>query len=411
MVIGWSRVGTSSQPSPMKISETPARFAALRRARDRAAITLCGLAFFCALVGFFDPASAQGTKKGSETAEEYLEKGVAFLKEKRPQSAAEALKKATELDPNNWKAYYDLGLAYHFWSGRVDEKTKSRRKGTSRDELLDQAKASYLKSIELNDTNLKAYRNLGMIQVYRRDYKEAADTFKKGLDTCADTGPKKTVEQVEGYYKIAKAIEQHYISGIMGIDFGMPLADFRKEVKARDEADDRYHSYLTTVHFTVNSPDIDRNVVAWFLVDRAFSPLVGMFYSITRPSSQDPLTFLKLRYPREVALGARTVDMSSEHRATAEQDLIWRGDHTLALSRTQVVVEKVSKGTLAVGRILVAEVHKELAEVVEERMKSKGVATDILKYILDTSYEMGKDVLDYDLQQIKERLSGTGKTR
>ena len=371
---------------------------------------LCCLLLICGGLSFLGPVISQAAEKGTETAKEYVEKGIALLKEKNPEAAVVAFTKATQLDPKDARAFYNLGLAYHFQSGRAWKRKKADEKELSRAELLDKAKKNYLKSLELDDKNLKAYRNLGMIAAYRKDFEAAAEYFKKGKDNCAETAREKALDRMDDYYKIAKAVQQPYISGIVGIDFGMSFKDFRKEVKKRDERNDKFHPYLHTAHFTVNSPDIDRNVVAWFLVDRAFSPLVGMFYSITRPSGEDPLAFLKLRYPKEVHLGARTVDMSNESMGREETDLIWRGEHTLALSRIQVFdVSKTAGRPVKFGRILVVEVDKELSEVVEKRMKRKGVTRDMLKYMLDTSYDMGKPVLDFEIDRLRQKFGDTKK--
>ncbi len=375
---------------------------------------LCCLIVICGGLCLARTAEAQDEKKGAGTANQFLEQGVDLLKKRDPAGAMGPLTKATELDPKNWRAFYNLGLAYHFMSASVGKRPESRKETPARAEYLKKAEDNYLKSLKLNDTNVKAYRNLGMIAVYRKDFKAAAEFFKQGKKKCADTAPAKALDRLDEYYQIAQAVQHRSISAIMGIDFGMSLQEFRREARELDEIEDKFHPYLTMVHFTVNNPDLDKHVVAWFLTDRAFSPLVGMFYSITKPPGQDPLVLLKLRYPKVTSVGARSVDRSGDSGEQGESDFQWKGDRTMALSRFQVFEASSSgssKQVQQIERVLVAEVDKELAEVVEKRVKRRGVARDLLKYILDTSYEMGKAGLDYDIKRLQEKSGGKPKTK
>ena len=101
-----------------------------------------------------------------QTAKDWFIKGYAAHKNNNYDAAIECYNKAIELDPNNAKAYNNLGLAY-----RVGKKD------------YDKAIDYYNNAIELDHNYAAAYNNLGVAyRVGRKDYDKAIECYNKAIE-------------------------------------------------------------------------------------------------------------------------------------------------------------------------------------------------------------------------------------
>jgi len=98
-----------------------------------------------------------------EDYEAYVELGAFYHAQNKLENAEDVLKKAAELDRGNEMAYGGLGMVY-----------QEQRKFKNAEEMFE-------KAIELNPDNEWAYVELGWAYYSQGKFKEAEDTFKQGI--------------------------------------------------------------------------------------------------------------------------------------------------------------------------------------------------------------------------------------
>ena len=97
----------------------------------------------------------------SQSAEEYLERGLNLSEQNEFVEAIEAYSQAIDLDPDNALAYYNRGLAfYHLRNHNA-------------------ALADFNKTIELKPEVASTYKNRGLILMYLEDYEGAIADFER----------------------------------------------------------------------------------------------------------------------------------------------------------------------------------------------------------------------------------------
>lgn len=115
-------------------------------------------------------------------------------------SAIDLWSHAISFKPNSWSNYYNLGLAYlqeknYEEAARQTEKSLDYQAFDRREDLIrvnlglakkglgktEEAKADFLKALEVNPKSIEATTNLGALLFDQGNYREAETQFKKGL--------------------------------------------------------------------------------------------------------------------------------------------------------------------------------------------------------------------------------------
>ncbi|MDJ0691941.1 MAG: tetratricopeptide repeat protein [Xenococcaceae cyanobacterium MO_188.B32] len=134
------------------------------------------------------PLNAQPVQ--SQSAEEYLERGLNLSEQNEFVEAVEAYSQAIDLDPDNALAYYNRGLAFYYL----------RNHGA--------ALADFNQTIELKPDVAATYEKRGLILMYLEDYEGAIADFEQAAQLTPDDAHlylgKGLATVLEG--KIAKAI-------------------------------------------------------------------------------------------------------------------------------------------------------------------------------------------------------------
>jgi len=127
-----------------------------------------------------------------------LVEGTDFFKQGKYQEAIESFEKVTHRFPENFQAFYNLGLS-HLRNGDIDEAIISIEKAIElkpdlveayfvlgecyfNKEDSDKAMAAFSKASELQPDNAKAYYNLGIIYYKYNKTEEALSSFDKSIE-------------------------------------------------------------------------------------------------------------------------------------------------------------------------------------------------------------------------------------
>jgi len=127
-----------------------------------------------------------------------LAEGTDFFKQGKYQEAIESFEKVTYRFPENFQAFYNLGLS-HLRSGDIDEAIISIEKAIElkpdlveayfvlgecyfNKEDIDKAMAAFSRASELQPDNAKAYYNLGVIYYKYNKTEEAFRSFEKSIE-------------------------------------------------------------------------------------------------------------------------------------------------------------------------------------------------------------------------------------
>lgn len=121
----------------------------------------------------------EAIKLKPDFGEAYLSIGNSYLSERKFDAAAiEALTKATELLPQNYNAFYNLGVCYSN-AGKYAE-----------------AEAAYRKSIQINPNEPVAHYQLAMALLGQSKNPEAKTEFQKYLELNPNAADRKEVEEL-----------------------------------------------------------------------------------------------------------------------------------------------------------------------------------------------------------------------
>ncbi len=130
-----------------------------------------------------------------EDAQKALEKGSEYLDENKTEKAIQALKQATELDPDQPEAHFKLGVAYALEESEEDAKVKptdTEASPTPKKKAKKEEKRNSVKSFE---NAVKAYKKF-----IRKNPKDAEANFNLGraynkLGSDSDNDARKALEQ------------------------------------------------------------------------------------------------------------------------------------------------------------------------------------------------------------------------
>ncbi len=106
----------------------------------------------------------------------------------------ETYKKLTEIQPNDAKAFYELGNAHRSWiypfiticeefGNETRDEIKEMKQGIDPEirDILDEAIKAYLKTVEINPEYTDAYNELAKVYHWRGNYREAIQAFKQAF--------------------------------------------------------------------------------------------------------------------------------------------------------------------------------------------------------------------------------------
>ena len=122
---------------------------------------------------------------GGDSAEKYLEQGVAHFQKQEYDLAIQSYEKALKLEPKSAAAYNLLGMAYRFkynQLGNPDFKQKEI--------------AAFQKAIDIDPRNWGAMINLGATYYYMGEKAKAAALFKQALNVNPDHPEKAELEKM-----------------------------------------------------------------------------------------------------------------------------------------------------------------------------------------------------------------------
>lgn len=133
----------------------------------------------------------------AETAEDWYNKGYAALETENYDETIRCFKEATNIDPNYWKANYNLGVIYRD-KGMLDKSKVEFKKAIAinpnfelshynlgvvygKKGMTNRAMSEYEKAIAINPKLIDAYNNLGVIYKDKRMFDKAISSFKQAV--------------------------------------------------------------------------------------------------------------------------------------------------------------------------------------------------------------------------------------
>ncbi len=122
---------------------------------------------------------------GSDSAEKYLQQGVAHFQKQEYDLAISSYEKALKLEPKSSSAYNLLGMAYHF---------KYNQLGNP--EFKQKEIAAFQKAVDIDPRNWGAMINLGATYYYMGEKAKAAALFKQALAVNPDHPEKAELEKM-----------------------------------------------------------------------------------------------------------------------------------------------------------------------------------------------------------------------
>ncbi len=122
---------------------------------------------------------------GGDTADKYVQQGVAHFQKQEYDLAIQSYEQAIKLEPKNAVAYNLLGMAYRF-----------KYNQTANPEMRAKEIAAFQKSIEINPNYWVAMINLGATYYYQGDKAKAAPLFKKALILNPDNPERAQLEKM-----------------------------------------------------------------------------------------------------------------------------------------------------------------------------------------------------------------------
>lgn len=139
-----------------------------KRKIEHVLASLIGIGFFLGMAVL--PAFAQ-----EESAREYYQEGIFYVKQQKYEEAIMALERAVALDPGYADAYNALGVIYY------QQKQYSK------------AAAQYISAVEANPKHIKARTNLALTYQKQQEYQKALDQLQLVLEQQPDYAPAQTL--------------------------------------------------------------------------------------------------------------------------------------------------------------------------------------------------------------------------
>ena len=106
--------------------------------------------------------------------------GIQSLNSKDYNLATHYYSEIININPNNYQAYYNKGLAKYYLADNKKENKEEYNK------LMNEAIEDYNKAIELNPNLSEAYNNRGIVKSKLGNYKEAIEDFNKAIELNPD---------------------------------------------------------------------------------------------------------------------------------------------------------------------------------------------------------------------------------
>jgi type IV pilus assembly protein PilF len=148
-------------------------------------------------------------------AQSHYTLAISSMNEGNFQPAFVELQKAIQLNPNDDRAYYALGLIYHYF----DDFTKSEE--------------SFLKAIELDPSYSEAYNSLGVVYTKMEKWEEAERALSKALENQLYTSPEKAFANLgKVYYRMG--------------DFEKALTAYKKAIKRSPDFSSAFYGLALT---------------------------------------------------------------------------------------------------------------------------------------------------------------------